>query len=461
MGEASQDRTLHGWGGVRPGAARVFRPERPDALREIWRDHAHPKGCIARGMGRSYGDAAQNDGGCAADTTRLNRMTGWDPETGVLECEAGATLDEICQTFLPRGYWPAVTPGTRFVSVGGAFAMDVHGKNHHRDGSFSRFVESIELALPSGETMRCSPEENPEVFWATAGGAGLTGAISSLRCKLMRVPSAFVQVDYLRAENLDAALAAMAHNDDDYQYSVAWVDCLAKGANLGRSVLMRGNHAPPDALPPSRRADPFALPRERTRSIPINFPGQLLNSWSVGLFNRLYYGIHKTTEGQLLDFTSYFHPLDRIRHWNRMYGKRGFIQYQATLPPDSVRGLTLLLERLSSSGCASFLAVLKRFGEQGPGLLSHPMPGHTLTLDIPYRPGIESFVRTLDNLLLDHGGRLYLAKDALAAPETIAAMYPRLPEFRETQARLDPEGRMQSTMSRRLRLTAHAEAAHG
>ncbi len=432
-----------------PKECEVYRPERRRDLDAILGETDLPHR-IARGVGRSYGDTAVNDGGAVIRMERLNRMIAFDAETGLLHCEAGVSLAEIIEAFLPRGFFLPVTPGTKFVTVGGAIANDVHGKNHHGEGTFSQFVREIALMTANGEVMTCSADEAPEVFWATAGGIGLTGIILSAKVQLQPVESAYIKVDYTRAQNLDAALTTMAESDCNYQYSVAWVDCLAGGASLGRSVLMRGNHAVPDDLDPKQARSPFALKQKRAKTVPIDFPGFALNPLAIKAFNTVFHALHPNANGMVADYDSYFYPLDGIHHWNRMYGKRGFVQYQASLPPDQDKGMLQLLEKLSRSKRASFLAVLKCFGEANPGLLSHPMRGYTLTLDIPNHNGLMPFLSELDRIVLDHGGRLYLAKDSATTKEAISVMYPRLDEFREIKERLDPECRFSSTMARRL-----------
>ena len=443
--------TLSGWGRMNPEECDVFRPEKRRDLADLIQAK-QSETLIARGLGRSYGDPAVNGGGGVADMTRLNRMIAFDEEEGLLECEAGVSLSDIIDVFLPRGYFVPVTPGTRYVTVGGAIANDVHGKNHHCDGTFCEYVDSFTLLIPSGEILTCSREENEDVFWATAGGIGLTGIILTASVRLMSVESAYITTDYTRCTNLDVALETMAERDGEYQYSVAWVDCLAKGKHLGRSVLMQANHSGIDELSGSRAESPFVVKGPGAKAVPIDCPPFVLNSASVQAFNTAYYGAHPTCTGKIVDYGRYFYPLDAIHHWNRLYGKTGFAQFQATLPFESKQGLVKMLERLAQSRRASFLAVLKTFGEQNPGLLSHPMKGYTLTLDIPNRADLPTFLAELETILMDHGGRLYLAKDALASPEMIAAMYPRLDEFKAIQKRLDPKGVLSSTMARRLGL---------
>ena len=447
--EPSAVRPLSGWGRFPVETCRIFRPEKGSSLPAILDSGGEPS-YIARGLGRSYGDAAVNGGGGVIGFERLNRMIAFDPETGVLECEAGVTLAEILDCFLPRGFFLPVTPGTKFVTLGGAIAHDVHGKNHHRVGSISNFVPDFRLLTARGEILTCSPRQNSEAFRATVGGAGLTGLIVSARLRLQRVETAHVLVDYLKVPRLEEAIDAMEESDHLYEFSVAWIDCLARGKALGRSVLMRANPAKRSDLPKSS-ADPLSPRRRSELTVPFDFPSGLLNPITVGAFNALFYRMHRTVSGRLADIDSFFYPLDSIRGWNRMYGRRGFVQYQLAFPPVSGRaGLTEVLEHVSASGRGSFLGVLKRFGGATAGLLSFPFPGYTLALDLPVSKGLVPFLAGLDALVLRHGGRLYLAKDAAMSSETFAAMYPGLEEFRRVKAALDPENRFSSSQARRV-----------
>lgn len=434
------------------GDSAVYRPEKRRAVQAIIEQHEATT-LIARGLGRSYGDAPVNGGGTVIDMNRLDRMLNFDSASATLECECGTSLEDILEVFVPRGYFLPVTPGTKFVTVGGAIANDIHGKNHHCDGTFSNFVEQFTLLTSNGEILTCSRQENDQIFWATIGGIGLTGILLTAHVRLQPIQSAYITVDYHRAKNLDDVLATMTESDDNYQYSVAWVDCLAKGASLGRSILMRGNHTTVNDLPRHLADTPLHVSHQRAKTIPFDFPEFVLSPLSIKAFNTAFYAIHRPRQGAIVNYDKYFYPLDGIHHWNRLYGKRGFAQYQATLPPQSLNGLITLLERLSASKKASFLAVLKCFGEQGQGLLSHPMKGYTLTLDIAQHGNLIDFLRSLDEILLEHGGRLYLAKDVAAAPETIATMYPNLEAFRDIKRQLDPENTFSSTMSRRLGIT--------
>lgn len=446
-----ETRKLSGWGRYPQETCHVYRPEKNSGVPDILKsgsDHSY----ISRGLGRSYGDAALNQEGGVISHTRLNRFLSFDKETGVLECEAGVSFAEIIQHFLSRGYFLPVTPGTKFVTVGGAVAADIHGKNHHRDGSLGNFICQLDLLAPGGQVFTCSPRENPEIFWATLGGMGLTGIILRARMRLRRVETAYIQVDYQRARNLDEALSAMTETDDRYEYSVAWIDCLARGPSLGRSILMRGNHARASELGRGH-SDPLALPPPAKFKAPFDLPRFALNRFSVRAFNALYYARYSNAESRLVHFEKFFYPLDAIENWNRLYGKRGFVQYQVALPLEKGQEcLVALLERLAQSGRASFLAVLKRFGEGNSGLLSFPMKGYTLALDLPYTRELIAFLQELDTVVVRYGGRIYLAKDAVQTPETFAAGYPRLKEFRSVQHQIDPQRRLASSLARRLRI---------
>lgn len=449
MAQPAKKQALSGWGRYPVQESQVYRPEKRRSVEAILRERAQPH-YIARGLGRSYGDAATNGGGGIISCLRLDRMLDFDEEQGILHCEAGVTLEDIIETFLPRGFFLSVTPGTKFVTVGGAIAHDVHGKNHHRDGSFGQFVLDLELLTPRGDVLRCSPDENSDVFWATVGGAGLTGVILTARMRLQPVESAYCVVDYRKLPNLDALLTALDESDEDYQYSVAWVDCLAKGKRLGRSVLMLGNHAKREDLPPRQRDNPFDIAGKKLPGVPFDFPKIALNPLTMGTFNGVFYAMSSTKDGTIKDYENYFYPLDAVQNWNRLYGKAGFVQYQLTVPLEERQGMVEILDTVSKSGRASFLAVLKKLGPANPGLLSFPMAGFTLTMDFGVRKGLTEFMHSLDEKLLEHGGRLYLAKDAVATAETFRAMYARLDEFIEIQRRLDPDHVLSSTLARRL-----------
>lgn len=448
------EQSLAGWGNRPVERCLVARPESVAQAQALLAAES-PSTFIPRGLGRAYGDAALNRGGGVLDQTRMRHFLAFDEAAGIVECEAGVSLAEIVEHLLPRGWFLPVTPGTRFVTLGGAIAADVHGKNHHVDGSLGSFVVDFRLLTADGELITCSRQENTDAFRATLGGMGLTGAVVSARLRLVPTESAYVLVDYRRTRDLDATLECFAQTDRQYRYSVAWIDCLAGGKSLGRSVVMLGNDAPAAALPDPLRRRPLALPRHGAVGVPCMLPAWLLNPLSVKAFNALYYARHGDSR-RLVDYASFFWPLDGVRHWNRIYGRRGFVQYQALLPRETSRsGLVELLAEVVRCRRASFLAVLKSSGAAGEGLLSYLYPGHTLALDLPYTgDDLRPVLRRLDAILLRHGGRLYLAKDAMTTAPAFAAMYPTLDEFRHIKERLDPECRFASSQARRLGIVA-------
>ncbi|HEX8694941.1 MAG TPA: FAD-binding oxidoreductase [Longimicrobium sp.] len=437
---------LSGWGRHPVETCRVYRPEKTSELGEVLA--VRPEGgVVSRGLGRAYGDAALNGGGAVVSHLRLGRMLAFDQASGVLEAEGGASFADVVDAFLPRGWFLPVTPGTKHVTLGGAIACDVHGKNHHRDGTIAAFVESFRLLTPARGVLTCSRAENAELFWATLGGMGLTGAVLSARLRLLPVESAWVAVDHARTADLDCALERFA-DDAGYRYSVAWVDCLARGRRLGRGVLMRGDHAPASRV----SGDPFARRREGRLGVPLDAPSFALNRFTVGAFNRLYHALHRDRAGVLVPLEKFFYPLDGVRGWNRLYGRRGFVQHQSVVPPDRADALARLLERVAKAGRASFLAVLKRFGPANQGLLSFPRDGYTLALDFPVAPGLAELLRDLDRIVLDAGGRVYLAKDAALDRAAFAAMYPDAERFRAVKACVDPDGVLSSSLARRVGL---------
>jgi decaprenylphospho-beta-D-ribofuranose 2-oxidase len=411
-------------------------------------------GVIARGLGRSYNNAAQCDGGVVISTARLNRIIELDAATGVVTCEAGVSLEQLMVAGLPGGWFVPVSPGTRQVTVGGAIAADVHGKNHHVAGSFAKHVLSFDLVLPGGELSTVTRESDPALFWATAGGMGLTGLIIRATVQLKRVATSRVRVDTVRTADIDETMAVLAEHDRSYGYTVAWSDSLASGAKLGRSVITSGDFAKLDDLPARDRTAPFAFRPGARLGVPDKFPPGLINRYTVALANEAWYRkAPRHREGELQTIGTFFHPLDGIRNWNRVYGPGGFRQYQYVMPFSAEDTVRRSFELISKAHAPSFVTVLKRFGEGDPGLLSFPTAGWTLALDFPARtPGLAGLLDTLDELVVEAGGRVYLAKDSRVPADVFAQMYPRLPEFRELRAKLDPDGILASDLSRRLGL---------
>jgi decaprenylphospho-beta-D-ribofuranose 2-oxidase len=434
---------LGGWGRAPLAKVAAFRPERIGELRQAL-VKSIDSGVVARGGGRSYGDQALNAGGAVVLTERLDRVLGFDPETGVLIAEPGLTFDALLRLFLARGWQAPVSPGTGFATLGGAIANDVHGKNHDRSGGFGDHVQWLDLMLADGSTRRVSPAEDEALFRATIGGMGLTGVITALAVKLMKVPSNAVDLVERRIDDLDGFMAALAEARATAFYSVGWIDALARGRRLGRGILETADPAPAG----------LTAGAPRRRRVPIDFPGFALNPLSVRLFNAGYFRRVPVSGRRRRETVSQFlYPLDGLLDWNRIYGRRGFHQFQCVIPDaEAARGIVRLLEAVSATGAASFLAVLKTLGGEGRGMLSFPLRGFTLALDLPRRADTPALFGRLERLTLDHGGRIYLAKDALVSADGFARMYPRLSEFRRVLEAVDPKSRFSSDMARRLLL---------
>lgn len=408
-------------------------PRTPQRARAIeWRHEPLPPvpagGFLPRGLGRSYGDVCLLTGGELLTTKGLCRFTGWNPQTGVIECEAGVSLADILAFAVPRGWFLPVTPGTRFVTVGGAIANDVHGKNHHTSGTFGCFVDSFELRRTAGTIVTCSAELNPELYRATIGGLGLTGLITRAAIRLRPIETPFIAVESVKFRGLDEFFTLSAESAARFEYTVAWLDCTARGGDFCRGIFMRGNHAPADRVGTRR----FAVER-RSVMMPFDAPRWALNRWSVAAFNTVYFNRRRGERwSEIVPYTPFFYPLDRVGRWNRMYGRRGFFQFQAVVPRSAGDApLRSLMRTVVDSGRASFLAVLKEFGAvRSPGLLSFPRPGTTICLDFP-NDGVEtrSLLGRLEQVALEAGGALYPAKDATMSPASFRAGFPRWEEF--------------------------------
>ncbi len=397
------------------------------------------------------------------DATWLDGIHAVDLERGLVTVGAGVSLETLMARFIPLGWFVPVTPGTRLVTVGGAIAADVHGKNHHVDGSFCSHVRELVLVTPTG-TVTVSPASDPDAFWATAGGMGLTGVVTRATIEMIPIESSYILVDTERAPDLDTVMEKMLTGDADYRYSVAWIDCQTTGRHLGRSVLTRGDHAALADLPLRLRRTPGKarafVPRQLAR-VPFTAPGGLLNPLTVGAFNEFWYRKAPASETvRPHHLTGFFHPLDFVGGWNRLYGPRGFLQYQFVVPDNQSETVRTVIERLAEVRLASFLAVLKRFGPGDPGPLSFPMPGWTLALDLPVGyHDLDRLLDGLDEVVIGAGGRIYLAKDSRLSPDAFGAMYPRVDEFLDVKARLDPDGVLRSDLGRRLGLCSDVPAA--
>ncbi len=406
---------------------------------------------IARGLGRCYGDSSLGEK--VISTLPFNRFLSFDPETGTLKCEAGVSFADVLEVFVPKGWFLPVTPGTKFITVGGAIASDVHGKNHHKEGSFGNHVISMKLLIASGEVVFCSRETLSDLFYATIGGMGLTGVILEAEFKLKRIETSFISQKIKPAENLDQVMA-LFDQSKDFTYSVAWIDCLARGTSLGKSILYLGEHATQEEIADTPFGDkPLFYHGKGLLGVPFDFPSGSLNSLTVRLFNGLYYTMNKMKGDGPIHLDPFFYPLDAIGNWNRIYGKKGFLQYQFVLPLDKSRdGMTEVLQAIAKEGRGSFLAVLKLFGRQD-SLISFPMEGYTLALDFPIMPGLMKFLNKLDDIVLKYDGRFYFTKDSRLKPEKFRPGYPRLEEFLTVKRKYDPGNLFSSTQSKRLGLT--------
>jgi len=406
---------------------------------------------LPQGNCRSYGDACLYER--VVSTLPLNHLLEFDAEAGLLRTEVGITLDKLIRFILPRGFFLPVTPGSKFPTLGGCIAADVHGKNHHAEGSIAEFVEDIDLILADGTTLCCSRHKNAELFFATLGGMGLTGLIYAATLRLKKVESAYMRMRSIKTSNFAELCQLFEQTQDHYTYSVAWIDCLATGKKLGRSILMLGEHA---SAAETAGKTLFKTHSNGGLSVPFSLPDIALSRLSVKAFNTLYYNRQRRHQTDAtVHYDPYFYPLDSVQHWNRIYGRRGFLQYQFAVPFAGGRELIAdVLTRIAARGTASFLAVLKTFGPQGQGLLSFPMPGYTLALDIPlHDTGVIPFLQELTQEITAADGRIYLAKDAITAREDFEAMYPRLDEFKRIKRECDPHNHFRSLQSDRLGLT--------
>lgn len=438
---------LCGWGRLSRVACTAFRPERLTVAVDAVRSNPSG-GLIAHGGGRSYGDAALNGDGHVLLTRRLDRILAFDADANELVCEPGVTIAELQQFLVPRGFTLPAVPGTGFATLGGSVANDVHGKNHDRAGSLGDHVRWFDLLTADGSFRRVSADENPDLFAATVGGLGLTGILMSISLSVLPCPSNAVSVTEMRAEDLDHFLTLLSQHRDRETYSVGWIDTLARGGKFGRGIL--------EVAEPSEKA--VEARAARPRKVPVDMPGFFLNRYSISAMNALYFNrVPALGRDRTVPLERFFHPLDMVHDWNRMYGKAGFRQFQCVIPDDTAQaGIRCLLEAVTESRAASFLAVLKTMGGEGRGHLSFPMRGFTLALDFPERSGTRDLLRRLESTTLEHGGRIYLAKDSCVSPEGFGRMYPKLPDFRRVLRQVDPAGLFASDLSRRLNIRGEA-----
>ena len=445
---------LTGWGRTAPSFADVVRPASAEAAGRAVAE-AGPRGAIPRGLGRAYGDAAQNGGGTVVDCTALDRIGAID-DAGVIEVGGGTSLDTLARATYPQGWAPPVTPGTRFVTVGGAIASDVHGKNHHVDGSFSRHLLDFTLQLPSGEQRVVSAERDRALFDATTGGMGLTGVVVSARIRLRAVETRYVAADTRRTRNLADTMVALAETDGTQPLTAAWIDLLCGAREVGRGIVRSGHAAPLDALPAPLRAGALAYAPAWRPSLPVDAPNAVTSRTFVRALNALRYRRAEDRTGQIVAAEAFAAPLDGVGALHRLYGAAGLIQYQCALPRGEERALDDVVHSLAAMDAPATLAVLKRLGPGAGAPLSFPIEGWTLAVDFPAAalPAVRVILDRLDRRVAEAGGRVYLAKDARMRPEVVPLMYPRIEGWRAVQASVDPEGRLTSDLDRRLRLTA-------
>jgi FAD/FMN-containing dehydrogenase len=429
---------IHGWGNFPSIDSEVFFPKSLTDASDLIKNNIN---LIPRGFGRSYGDSANSKK--ILQSNYLNRFISFDQNNGVLSCDAGISINEILNLIVPRGWFIPVAPGTSFVSLGGAIASDVHGKNHHHQGCFSKHLLSFELMLADGSITHVSQSHLPDLFHATCGGMGLTGFIVSACVQLIPIKSSQITQSLVKCGSLEEVCDQFYINRDK-TYSVAWIDCLSSGKSFGRSILIVGEHSETGNLIVSKKA-PI--------NIPFNMPTTLLNSYSIRLFNSIYYHGYSSKSDVNISYQKFFYPLDGIRNWNRLYGKAGFIQYQFVIPMSvGIDGLKKILVKIVDSGLGSFLAVLKCFGPANANYLSFPIEGFTLALDFKLSDSVIRLIANLDPMVIDIGGRIYLTKDALMSDSTFKSSYPLWEDFERVRSKYGAIGKFSSIQSKRLGL---------
>lgn len=406
---------------------------------------------IPRGLGRCYGDSSLWED--IISSLKYDRILDFNREEGIMRCQAGVSLKDILDLSVPNGWFLPVTPGTKFVTLGGAIASDVHGKNHHKDGTFSEHLRTITVMLPDGSIVSCGKRENPDVFKSVCGGMGLTGIILDATLALRRIETAFINYRSLKAKDLDKIMD-LFEASGDVTYSVAWIDCLSRGGALGRSILMTGEHATSGEIKHLKMpGNPLILRDMKKHAVPFNLPAFVLNPCIMKAFNAVYFNKGAEDRRVLVDYDSFFYLLDKIHHWNRIYGARGFLQYQCVIPQRfAYEGLKKILGKIADRGISSFLVTLKLMGNENDNIISFPMRGYALALDFPIMADLFTFLGELDRIVLDYGGRLYLTKDARMSGEMFRKSYPRAQEFIDFKYKLDPEGKLKSLQSKRLNI---------
>lgn len=466
----TSEATLHGWGRTAPTRAQVLSTEDlgtiVEAVKQVADDNADKpdhlkRGVIARGMGRSYGDPAQNAGGLVIDMQRFNKIHSIDPDTALVVVDGGVTLDQLMKAALPYGLWVPVLPGTRQVTIGGAIGPDIHGKNHHSAGSFGNHVESMDLLVASGEILTLKPEgseDDPdgELFWATVGGMGLTGIIVQATIRMTKTETAFFIADGDLTSNFDETIEFHADGSEhNYTYSSAWFDAISPEPKLGRAAVSRGSLATLDQLKelaPKLAKDPLKFSAPQLITVPDIFPNFTMNKLTMKAVGQAWWLKSGEYRDQVQNLTQFYQPLDLIGEWNRGYGSRGFLQYQFVVPREATSELKSIVRSIQASGHYSALNVFKLFGEGNRAPLSFPMPGWNICVDFPIKPGLGHFLDELDKRVLDFGGRLYLAKESRTSAEKFHQMYPQMQSWLDTRNEIDPTGVFASDMSRRLEL---------
>jgi decaprenylphospho-beta-D-ribofuranose 2-oxidase len=442
-------REISNWGNYPRPRVRYFEFDNLDNLHQLV---TSMDDIIARGNGGCYGDSALARN--VISTLRYNKFLNFDTGQGIIHCQSGVILSDLVAIIVEKGWFLPVTPGTKMITVGGAIASDVHGKSQHKTGNFSDHLLEMDIMLADGSIATCSKEQNPELFWTTTGGMGLTGIILHARLQLIPVETAYFKQQSVKAENLDQ-LMSLFEDSETWPYSVAWIDCITRGEQMGRGIIMRGDHARISDLTDVQKQSPLALKPKLKLNIPVYFPDFALNSISMKIFNTLYY--HKqipTKVEAIVDYNTFFYPLDSILNWNRIYGKRGFVQYQFILPKENSReGVREILQRIVDSGTVSFLAVLKLYGKQN-GYLPFAMEGYSLALDFPIVEGLFEFLEQLDQIVLGYGGRLYLTKDARMGQEMFMQSYPGVEKFLAKVGDFNAEQKFRSFQSDRIGVTS-------